>query len=77
MLYLATSLVTFKEVFYWQNDWLMVNLDMIGLTITSVISRNQKDVVIVLKIHENVAWSMVLEFMTIIFKSGIVLCGIV
>ena len=55
----------------------MMNLDMIGLTITSVVSRNKKDVAIVLKIYEKAAWSMVLEFMTIIFKRGIVLCSIV
>ena len=41
-----------------------MNLDMIGLTITSVISRNKKDVVIVLKIYEKVAWIMVLEFIS-------------
>ena len=55
----------------------MMNLDMIELTITSVISRNKKDVFIVLKTYEKIAWSIVLEFMTIIFKRGIVLCGIV
>ena len=50
---------------------------MIGLTITRAISRNKKDVVIVLKMHEKVTQSMVLEFITIVFKSGIVLYGIV
>ena len=54
-----------------------MNLGMIGLTITRAISRNKKDVVIVLKMHEKVAQSMGLEFIIIVFKSGIVLYGIV
>ena len=60
-----------------KNNWSVLNLGMIGLTIIRVISRNKKNVVIVLKIHKYVARSMVLEFMIIVFKSGIVLYGMV
>ena len=64
--------------FIWQSAWSPPRkYFMIGLTITRAISRNKKDVVIVLKMHEKVAQSMVLEFITIVFKSSIVLYGIV
>ena len=53
-----------------------MNLGMIGLTITRFILRNKKDVVIRLKRHEKVALSILLEFMIIVFKSGIVSYGI-
>ena len=74
MLYLGITLVTSDEGFYQQNDRSMMKLDMTELTITRVILRNKKGVVIVVKIHEKAIQSVVLDFMTIIFRSGMILC---
>ena len=74
MLYLAINLAGVEEWFYQQNDVSMMKLDMIGLTIARDLSRNKKDVVIVVKIHEKAVQSVVLDFTTIVFKSGMVLC---
>ena len=74
MLYLGISLVTTDEGFYQQNDGSVIKLDMTGLTITRVVLRNKKSVVIVVRIHEKVIQSVVLDFMSIVFRSSMILC---
>ena len=74
MLYLGISLIASDEGFYQQNDGSMMKLDMTELTITRVILRNKKGVVIVVRIHEKVIQSVVLDFMSIVFRSSMILC---
>ena len=61
MIYLGMSLVASKKQFYQQNNRSKIKLDVTGLTITRVVSRNEKGVVIAVKIHKNVAQSVVLD----------------
>ena len=61
MIYLGMSLVASKKQFYQQNNRSKIRLDVTGLTITRVVSRNKKGVVIAVKIHKNVAQSVVLD----------------
>ena len=60
-----------EEGFYQQNNKSMLKLGMTGLTITRVF---QEVVVIVVRIHKKVFQSVVLDFTTIVFRSGVVLC---
>ena len=61
MIYLGMSLVASKKQFYQQNNRSKIKLDVTGLTITRVVSINKKGLVIAVKIHKNVAQSVVLD----------------
>ena len=50
----------------------MMKLGMNRLTITIVTSRVKKDVVIMVKIYRKVVKSVILYFMTIVFRSDMV-----
>lgn len=63
-----------SEGFYQENDGSVMKLDMTGLTITRVVLRNKKSVSIVVRIHEKVVQSKMLDFMIITFRCGMVLC---
>ena len=62
-----------EEKFYQQNEKSMLKLGMTRLTITRVVARNKEGVVIVVRIHEKFFQSVVLDFTTIVFRSGMVL----
>ena len=61
MIYLGKSLVASEKQFYQQDDRSKIKLDLTELTITRAFSRNKKGVVIAVKIHKNVAESVVLD----------------
>ena len=62
-----------EEEFYQQNDKSMLKLGMTRLTITRVVARNKEGVVIVVRIHKKLFQSVVLDFTTTVFRSGLVL----
>ena len=75
MLYLGISLVVSEEGFYQQTNGSIMKLEMTGLTITRVVLRNKRVVVIVVRIHKKVFQSVVFDFMTIAFRRGMVLAS--